>query len=340
MLGQGRERRLKRLAVAPYRLRQNAQLRNLARSPALNSSMGKTAKGSAIIGISGWRYVPWRGVFYPKGLPQAQELVYAAQRFGGIELNGSFYSLQKPEYYARWYAQTPPGFVFSVKGSRFITHCLRLRGVDQALANFLASGIFNLRDKLGPFLWQLPPYERFDAEKLEAFLQLLPRDGEAAMRLARRRDARLRGRARLTLEPAQRLRHALEVRHESFVDEAFIRLLRRYKVAAVVADTAGKWPYFEDVTADFVYVRLHGDEKLYASGYSDAALDRWTARIDRWRHGGEQPDAARIAGPAPHRRTRDVYCFFDNDVKVHAPFDALGLMQRLGLRPSTTRRAA
>lgn len=285
-----------------------------------------------VIGISGWRYAPWRGVFYPEDLAQDRELAYASRQFGGIELNGSFYSLQKPGYYARWYAETPPGFVFAVKGSRFITHRLRLRGVEQALANFLASGVFNLREKLGPFLWQLPPSSRFDAEALEAFFALLPRDGETAMRLARRRDARMRGRARLAIDPAQPFRHALEVRHESFVDAAFVRLLRRHGVAVVVADTAGRWPYFEDVTADFVYLRLHGDKKLYASGYSPAALNRWAARIRAWSQGGELADARKIAALAPpRRRTRDVYCFFDNDTKVKAPFDAHGLMQRLGL---------
>jgi uncharacterized protein YecE (DUF72 family) len=300
--------------------------------------------GKTIIGISGWRYAPWRGVFYPKDLNQDQELAFASRQFGGIELNGSFYSLQRPEYYARWHAQTPSGFVFTVKGSRFISHRLRLRDVEQPLANFLASGIFNLREKLGPFLWQLPPSMRFDAERLETFFAMLPRDGDAAMRLARRRDARMRGRARLAIDPAQRLHHALEVRHESFVDDAYVRLLRRYDIAAVVADTAGKWPYFEDVTGSFVYVRLHGDKKLYASGYSAAALDRWAARIDAWRNGSERPDATKISAlPPKPRRSRDVFCFFDNDIKVKAPFDAHGLMQRLGLHASawpTTATAA
>src|SRR3546814_24585 len=192
-----------------------------------------------IIGISGWRYAPWRGVFYPKGLTQDQELAFASRQFGGIELNGSFYSLQRPEYYARWYAQTPPGFVFTVKGSRFISHRLLLRDVEQPLTNFLASGIFNLREKLGPFLWQLPPSFRFDAERLETFFALLPRHGEAAMRLARRRDARMRGRVRLAIEPAQRFRHALEARHDSFVAEAYILLLRRHTIPAGVRHKRG-----------------------------------------------------------------------------------------------------
>ena len=288
--------------------------------------------GRAIVGISGWRYAPWRGVFYPRGLPQAQELAYAGAQFGGIELNGSFYSLQRPEDYAAWHAATPAGFVFAVKGPRLLTHRLRLRRLDWAIANFFASGVFRLRDKLGPFLWQLPPTMAFDAGRLEDFFTLLPRDGESAMRLARRRDARMRGRASLTLDPAQPLRHALEVRHESFADAAFIRLLRRHGIALVVADSAGQWPYFEDLTADFVYVRLHGDSQLYASGYGEAALQRWAARLKAWQRGSETADAQRIDGPASRRSVRDVYCFFDNDAKVHAPFDAQNLMRKLGLR--------
>lgn len=285
------------------------------------------------VGISGWRYAPWRGVFYPRTLPQQQELAYASRQFGGIELNGSFYTLQKPEYYASWYEQTPHGFVFAVKGHHYITHRLRLREAQAALANFLASGVFRLRDKLGPLLWQLPPSLQFDAERLDAFLSLLPHDGDAAMRLARRREVRMRGRAALKLEAAQPLRHALEVRHQSFADPAFIRLLRRHRVAAVIADTAGRWPFFEDITADFVYLRLHGDAQLYASGYSKAALDRWAARIRRWQRGGEPQDARKLAPwQPPGKRGREVFCFFDNDTKVKAPLDAHGLMERLELR--------
>jgi len=289
------------------------------------------SRGSVRIGISGWRYAPWRGVFYPKGLAQKQELHYASRQFPSIELNGSFYSLQRPEYYARWQAETPEDFVFSVKGSRYITHLRRLRDIEQPLANFFASGVFALQHKLGPFLWQFPPNLRYDAERFEQFFALLPRDGEQASALARRRDARVRGRARL-VAPAIRLRHAVEVRHESFRDPAFIDQLRRHRIALVTADTAGKWPYLEDLTADFIYLRLHGDEKIYVSGYTDAALDRRAARIRLWREGREPRDAQRASDrQAPARRSRDVYCYFDNDVKVHAPYDALGLMQRLGL---------
>lgn len=271
-------------------------------------------------------------MFYPPGLPQRAELTHAAQHFPSIELNGSFYSLQDPASYARWHAETPEGFVFAIKGPRYLTHLLRLREVEQPLANFFASGLFLLREKLGPFLWQLPPSFRFDAERLDRFFTLLPRDTAAAAALARRCDARVAGRSVLEPTQAQTLRHAVEVRHESFRHPEFVDLLRRHGLALVFADTAGRWPYFEDVTADFVYLRLHGDEELYASGYSDAALARWAARIEHWAGGSEPADALRVGSRDPRRRRRrDVYCYFDNDAKVKAPGDARALMRRLGL---------
>ncbi len=292
---------------------------------------GPSPQGAVRIGISGWRYEPWRGVFYPKGLAQRRELEYASRAFPTIEINGTFYSLQRPESFAAWRDATPRGFVFAVKGGRFITHLKRLKDVERPLANFLASGLFNLREKLGPFLWQFPPSFKFDADRLEAFFEMLPRDTVTALVRARKRDARVKGRSRLAIDANRKLRHAIEIRHESFMDPAFVRLLRKYRVALVVADTAGKWPYCEDVTADFMYLRLHGDKELYASGYSDAALDRWAARIDAWSRGGELPGARKIADLAPPpRKRRDVYCYFDNDVKVHAPFDARQLIVKVG----------
>ncbi|WP_372380721.1 DUF72 domain-containing protein [Xanthomonas sp. NCPPB 1754] len=284
------------------------------------------------IGISGWRYARWRGTFYPAGLAQRRELEYAAGCFPSVEINGSFYSLQRPDSFQRWHDETPEDFVFSVKGPRFITHMKRLRDCEQALANFFASGILRLGAKLGPVLWQLPPTLRFDAELLDAFLGSLPRGSEAALARARKRDtALMQGRSALAIDRNRPIRHALEVRHDSFCDPACMRLLRRHNVAVVVADTAGKFPYLEDVSADFVYVRLHGDAQLYASGYSDTALDRWAARIAAWASGAEPDDAARVGARARKRAMRDVYCYFDNDMKVHAPFDARGLMQRLQL---------
>jgi len=290
----------------------------------------KSAPGEIRIGISGWRYAPWRGVFYPPGLPQRRELEYASRRVSTIEINGSFYSLQRPEHYAQWREEAPPGFVFSVKGGRFITHMLKLRGVEAALANFFASGIANLGDKLGPFLWQLPPNLGFDAARLAGFFELLPRDTEAAAALARRRNAKVRGRARLAYGDNRPLRHALEVRHPSFETPAFVALLREHRVALVVADTAGKCPLLEDVTADFVYVRLHGDKQLYTSGYTRAGLAHWAARVRAWSE-GEQVSDARLAdaGTVARRVARDVYCYFDNDAKVMAPRDAQALTKVL-----------
>ncbi len=286
--------------------------------------------GSTYIGISGWRYVPWRGKFYPAGLAQRRELEYASGQLPSIEINGSFYALQKPASYAAWYEATPPGFVFAVKGNRFITHMLRLRDVEKPLANVLASGVFELREKLGPMLWQFPPNFAFDAERFEAFLALLPHDTHAAAELARGHEARMKGRTMLDPGPKRRLRHAVEIRHESFEDPAFIALLRKYRVALVVADTAGKWPQIEDVTADFMYLRLHGDTELYASGYDDDAIARWARKIRAWREGGQPKDARLVSSKAPRKRaTRDVYCYFDNDIKVHAPRDAQRLIQAL-----------
>ena len=291
-------------------------------------------RGVVRIGISGWRYEPWRGVFYPADLRQRDELAFASRRVSTIEINGSFYSLQRPEFYARWHDETPADFVFSVKGPRFVTHMLKLRNVEPALANFFASGVANLRDKLGPFLWQLPPMLGFDAERLEAFFGLLPRDTDAAAALARRRNEKVRGRARLAYGANRPLRHALEVRHPSFVDPAFIALLRTHAIALVVADTAGRWPFAEDVTADFVYMRLHGDKKLYASGYSRASLERWADRIRCFSEGDEPANARKIdASTRAQRRPRDVYCYFDNDAKVKAPRDAQQLARLLATTP-------
>jgi uncharacterized protein YecE (DUF72 family) len=283
------------------------------------------------IGISGWRYAPWRGVFYPPELPQRRELWFASRALPTLEINGSFYSLQRPEHYQSWFDETPDDFLFSVKGSRYITHILRARNVEQALANFLASGLFNLKHKLGPILWQFPPNFAFDAEVMESLLALLPRSTGEALVLARKHDSRVEGRACLKIDIDRPLRHAFEIRNPTFIDPTFTQLLRHHHAALVVADTAGKWPDAEDVTADFIYVRLHGAEELYASGYSDAALDVWAEKISAWRDGGQASNDRLI--DSDHRllkKKRDVYVYFDNDIKVHAPFDAATLANRLG----------
>ena len=239
------------------------------------------------IGISGWRYAPWRRRFYPADLPQRLELHYASRQFDTIEINGSFYSLQRPDSWRSWYRDTPRGFVFAVKAPRFITHVRRLREVEKPLANFFASGVLELREKLGPLLWQFPPNLKYDEDLFDAFLTLLPRDSEQAMAMARRHDSHIRHVGDLSTDQRRRLRHAIEVRHESFDDPSFIRLLRRQRVGLVISDAATTWLKLRDVTAGFVYLRLHGDKKLYASGYSDAALDDWARRIRAWMRGSQ-----------------------------------------------------
>jgi uncharacterized protein YecE (DUF72 family) len=267
------------------------------------------------VGISGWRYAGWRGDFYPRGLVQRAELAYAAERLSSIEINGSFYALQRPDSYAAWRAQVPDDFVFAVKGGRFITHMKRLVGVETALANFFASGPLALGTKLGPILWQLPARSSFDAAVLDAFCEQLPTTTVAAASLAGQHDDKLAEDRVLTTAPTdQPLRHVLEPRHPSFGSSEALDILRRYDVGLVVSEAGDRWPRFEIVTAEVVYVRLHGAEELYSSGYTEAALDEWAAKVSGWADRG-----------------LDVHVYFDNDAKVHAPFDARALMERLGL---------
>lgn len=285
------------------------------------------------IGISGWTYPPWRGVFYPEGLPQKDEMAYAATTFPTIEVNGTFYGLQRPASFLHWRKASPPGFVFAIKGSRYITHILRLKQARKALANFLASGLLALGPKLGPILWQVPPSLRFDPDVLEAFLAMLPQDFRSAAKLAATHDRPIKGGAFLQVEENLPLRHALEIRHESFRDDRFIALLRRHSVAIVVADTV-EWPCLQDITADFVYARLHGSEELYASGYSEDALANWARKFRAWSNGSEPRDAKRVSGKAPASlsgKPRDIFVYFDNDIKVRAPFDAMSLSKRLNV---------
>jgi uncharacterized protein YecE (DUF72 family) len=285
--------------------------------------------GKVRIGISGWRYAGWRGVFYPPKLAQRKELAFAAANFPTIEINGSFYSLQRPSHYEQWAAQAPDTFVFAVKGSRFITHMRKLRNIRTPLANFYASGILKLESKLGPFLWQFPPNFQFNADLLDEFFTLLPRDTQAAAELACEHDPWMKGRVCLETSQRRPLRHAIEIRHPSFVCPEFIRLLRRRKIALVCADTVD-WPRLMDVTADFLYLRLHGSEVLYASGYNDVDLNLWAKRVAAWARGGQPADGVYAStASGPKRAKRDVYVYFDNDAKVRAPFDAQGLIARV-----------
>ena len=271
--------------------------------------------GEIRIGTSGWVYDSWRGPFYPADLPQRRQLEYLSRQMRTAELNGSFYSLQRPERYRGWRDAVPGDFVFSVKGSRFITHMKQLRGAETALANFLASGVLALGPTLGPTLWQLPPRLTFDPDRLTAFFAQLPRSTSEAASLARRHDDKLTFPPFTEVDVDRPLRHALEVRHPSFAAAEYVELLREHDVALCVADSAGEWPHIEEVTSDFVYVRLHGDTELYTSGYTNAALREWAGKIRRW------------------SRDRDVYVYFDNDVKAHAPRDAVTLADLLVAGP-------
>ncbi len=283
------------------------------------------------IGISGWTYKPWRGVFFPKGLPQKHEMAFAARTFPSIEVNGTFYGLQRPKSFQAWYDGTPEDFVFAIKASRYITHIRRLRDAEEGMANFFAQGILALGKKLGPILWQLPPSYRFDPERLEEFLKLLPHDTDAAAKLARKHEPRMKGRVFLTPDRKRPLRHAMEIRHESFRDKRFVTLLRKYRVGLVVADTV-EWPRLGDITADFVYARLHGSEQLYASGYSDKALDDWARRFRSWSKGSVPRDIDRLSTTKARAKVKDIFVYFDNDIKVRAPFDALKLTERLKVK--------
>ncbi|MBB2986012.1 DUF72 domain-containing protein [Terracoccus luteus] len=272
----------------------------------------------ALVGVSGWRYPRWRGDFYPTGLPQRLELTYAAERMTSVELNGSFYSLQRPASYAGWYEATPPNCVLAVKGGRFVTHLKRLRGVEQGLANFFASGVLVLGEKLGPVLWQLPETIEFDPGLVGDFLALLPRDTEATAALAAGHDDKVKG-VDTTPRTHGAVRHALEPRHPSFDSDRARALCAEHGVAIVVADSAGRWPTIPDATSDFRYVRLHGETELYASGYTDASLDRWARQCETWLGDGH-----------------DVHVYFDNDARGHAPHDAVRLLARLGVPTAAT----
>lgn len=264
------------------------------------------------VGLSGWRYAEWRGRFYPSGLSQRRELEHVASIFPTVELNGSFYSLQRPPYYERWRDGVPDGFTFAVKGGRFVTHMKRLRDVRVPLANFFASGVLALGDRLGPLLWQLPERATLDLDVLAGFLRLLPRTTTEAAKLATEHDDKLKADPWTDPGEDRPVRHALEPRHASFAAPDALRLLHEHDVALVTSDGAGRWPVFEETTARLVYVRLHGPTTLYTSRYDDALLDRWAAWV-RERH-----DAG-----------HDVVVYFDNDGHAHAPRDARRLLERL-----------
>ncbi len=257
------------------------------------------------VGIGGWTYAPWRGTFYPEGLKQADELAYAASKLTAIEINGTFYRTQSPASFAKWRDETPEGFVFSVKGHRAIVNKKKLAEAGEALDWFFKSGVTELGDKLGPVLWQLAPFKKFDADDLAAFLALLPKEAGG-----------------LTL------RHVLEVRSKSYLNAEFVDLIRKHGVAVVYADS-DDYPAIADVTADFVYARLQRSAEDIATGYSAADLDGWAGRAKTWAAGGEPDDLPRFGKVKPKKVKRDVFVFMIAGAKVRAPAAATALIERI-----------
>jgi uncharacterized protein YecE (DUF72 family) len=263
--------------------------------------------GKIYCGIGGWNFAPWRGVFYPKGLPQAKELNYAGQHLTAIEINATYYGSQKPESFRKWAREVPDGFIFSVKGSRFTTNRRVLAEAGDSVKRFLNSGVLELGDRLGPLLWQFAPFKKFDEKDFGAFLELLPdKAGD------------------------RKLRHVVEVRHDSFRTPAFVALIRRFGVAVVYADHH-KYPGIADVTSDFVYARLQKGEDDIPTAYPPKALDGWAKRLRLWAEGGEPDDLPRVDEThKPKREPRDVFAYIIHDAKIRAPAGAMALIERLG----------
>lgn len=257
------------------------------------------------VGIGGWVFKPWRGAFYPKGLPQAQELSYASRHLTSIEINGTFYRTQKPASFRKWADETPDDFVFSLKGPQFATNRRVLAEAGPSIERFFASGVLELGAKLGPVLWQMAPTKKFDPDDFAAFLALLPQ--------------RIEGKT---------IRHVVEVRHESFLVASFVELLRKFSVAVVLVESA-KHPLIADVTGDFVYLRLQGTSEKVKTGYLPAALDAWVKRAKVWEAGGAPDDLATIAGQKPANKARDVFVYMISGAKERAPAAAMALIERL-----------
>ena len=269
----------------------------------------KIKTGHIRVGIGGWNYEPWRATFYPPGTVQSQELDYASRHVTTIEINGTFYRLQKPAVFAKWHDATPDAFMFSLKAPRFIVQRRDLATAAPALERFLSSGITELKSKLGPLLWQLAETKKFDAKELDAFLTLLPAKAGS-----------------------QALRHALEVRHPSFMNREFLDIARKHQVAVVFEDDATH-PAFADLTSTFVYARLRRSAASLATGYTLAALKHWSRRATTWAQGKEPPDLPRIAPkpkPKATAQPRDVFIYFINGAKERAPAAAQKLISILG----------
>jgi uncharacterized protein YecE (DUF72 family) len=291
------------------------------------------------IGVSGWTYPGWRGDFYPEALTQKKELAFASRRLSSIEINGTFYSLQKPESFQRWYDETPEEFCFAVKAPQYMTHIRRLKDIDEPLANFLASGVLCLKEKLGPILWQFPPNVMLKDDRFERFLKLLPHDSKSASKLAKNHGAKVEGRSFTKAEGDFPIRHAFEFRHPSFKNPDFVRLMRKHNVAIVFAHSGMKSPYMEDLTSDFIYARMHGQELKFKKGYTKEAISWFADRVDLWTKGKQPSDAHLVLDEKPKSIKRDAFIYFDTEVKEYAPSDALRLQQRLGIKELISQNA-
>ncbi len=281
------------------------------------------------VGMSGWTFAGWRGDFYPKGLVQRKELEFASQKVNSIEINGTFYALQKPATFQKWHDETPKDFCFSVKAPQYITHVRRLKEIEEPLANFFASGLACLKEKLGPVLWQFPPNVMLKDDRFERFMKLLPNDSKSASRLAMKHSGKMDGRNHTKFEGDFSIRHAFEFRHPSFQNADFIELMRSHGVAVVFAHSGMKSPYMEDLTANFVYLRMHGQEDKFKKGYTTETLNWLADRVKSWSQGKQPQDAKCISKNTATKTNRDAFIYFDNEAKEYAPFDALNLTKRL-----------
>lgn len=267
------------------------------------------------VGISGWTFDGWKKTFYPDGLAVKKQLEFASRQVNSIEINGTFYALQKPSSFETWYRSTPGDFTFAVKAPQFITHILRLKDAEEPLANFFASGLLCLKEKLGPILWQFPPHVMLKDDRFEKFIKLLPHDAKSAGELASRHGSKVEGRSHLDTTGISKVRHAFEFRHKSFLNPDFIAFLREHHIAFVFAHGGGeKAPYTEEPTSDFVYARLHGEGKAYANGYPAREISRWAKKVSEWKNAG-----------------LDTYVYFSNEAKVYSPDGAMQLLKKLGV---------
>jgi uncharacterized protein YecE (DUF72 family) len=261
--------------------------------------------GQIYLGVGGWTFAPWRGVFYPEKLTQAKELNYAASKLTSIEINGTYYGSQKPESFRKWRSEVPDGFVFSVKGPRFATNRRVLAEAGDSIKRFYDSGVLELRDALGPVLWQFAPTKKFDEADFGKFLELLPQKLEGHV-----------------------LRHVVEVRHDSFRDPAFIALQRKFNIPVVYADH-GKYPAIADITGDFVYARLQTGKDTVKTAYPPKALDAWARRMKVWAKGSEPDDLPRVDKTTAKKQPRDVFAYVIHEGKIRAPAGAMELIERV-----------